>query len=168
MQLSGHLCVSVLEPAPEANRGFLHFLLFFLSELNFDNLHRQEEESVLGGASLGGGDRKECGFVSGHFFFFKFCLRCYYFNTFWPHRMACGISVPRPWIRSVPIALAMQGLNLWAAREVPASDIIFNFNILNLLLKHKLQPSHHCLLEMQPCLEVCVFNFTTDTCECDS
>ena len=137
--------MSVLEPAPEADRGFLHFLLFFLSELNFDNLHRQEEESVLGGANLGGGDRKAS--FSGHFFF-KFCLRCYYFSIFWPHHMACGISVHQPRIRSVPIALAMQGLNLWAAREVPASDIIFNFNILNLLLKHKLQPSHHCLLEI--------------------
>ena len=34
----------------------------------------------------------------------------------------------------------MQGLNHWDAREVPVSDIIFNFNILNLLLKHKLHP----------------------------
>ena len=59
----GSSLVHVLEPAPEADRGFLHFLLFFLSELNFGNLHRQEEESVLGGANLGGGRRKERGFV---------------------------------------------------------------------------------------------------------
>ena len=141
--------MNVLEPAPEADRGFLHFLLFFLSELNFGNLHRQEEDSVLGGANQGGGHRKERGFVFWTFIFLKFCFRYYYyyFNVFWPHHTACGISVPRCRIRSTPIALAMQGLNHWDAREVPVSDIIFNFNILNLLMKHKLQPSHYCPLE---------------------
>lgn len=41
----------------QADRGFLHHLPFSLLQ-HFDNLHGKEEESVLGGANPGGGDRK--------------------------------------------------------------------------------------------------------------
>ena len=49
------------------------------------------------------GQKKKCGFPIGFFFF--------------PCRSACGILVPRPGIESMPLALEVQSLNHWTARE---------------------------------------------------
>ena len=39
--------------------------------------------------------------------------------TFWPHRTACGILVPRPGIEPVLPAPEAWSLNHWTAREFP-------------------------------------------------
>ena len=51
-----------------------------------------------------------------------FCLIIlfyYYFFIFWPHRMACGIFVPRPGMEPAAPALEVQTLNPWTTREAP-------------------------------------------------
>ena len=57
----------------------------------------------------------------------------FFFNLFfWPHRVACGILVPRPGIEAVPPALGAQSLNHWTPREV-LSCFILKFLIVHLL-----------------------------------
>ena len=50
-----------------------------------------------------------------------------YIYIFWPHRVACGILVPRPGIELVPPAGEVQSLNHWTAREVPWVPIKYIF-----------------------------------------
>ena len=38
---------------------------------------------------------------------------------FWPHHVACGISVPQPQIECRPLAVEAQGPNYWTTREFP-------------------------------------------------
>ena len=42
---------------------------------------------------------------------------------FWPRRVACRISDPRPGFEPVPPALGAQSLKHWAAREVPGGSL---------------------------------------------
>ena len=59
------------------------------------------------GWSLGGVRQGEVGGQGGALFL-----------IFWPHRVVCGISVPRPGIEPVPPAVEAQSLNHWTARKV--------------------------------------------------
>ena len=50
-------------------------------------------------------------------------LLFFFFFTFWPHRAACGILVPRPGIEPAPSAVEVQSPNHWTARKVPQSAL---------------------------------------------
>ena len=41
------------------------------------------------------------------------------FFFFWPHRKACGISVPQSGIEPAPSAVKVQSPNHWTSREFP-------------------------------------------------
>ena len=49
---------------------------------------------------------------------------CMYIYIFWPHRVACGILVPRPGIKPIPPALGAWSPNHWTTREVPMKYIL--------------------------------------------
>ena len=56
------------------------------------------------------------------FFFKEVC-----FVIFWLYLMVCGILVPQPGIKPVPLAVEEQSLNYWTIREVCFK--IFNFSL---------------------------------------
>ena len=44
---------------------------------------------------------------------------------FWPRRVACGVLVPRPGIKTGPSAVRARSPNHWTAREVPQRVFLF-------------------------------------------
>ena len=48
------------------------------------------------------------------------------FILFWPHRTTCGILVPWPENKPIPLALEARSLNQWTTREVPEARVLKN------------------------------------------
>ena len=53
----------------------------------------------------------------------------FYLFTFWPLQVACGILVPGPGIKPLPLAMETHILNHWTTQEAPLNyfkDAIYN------------------------------------------
>ena len=64
------------------------------------------------------------------FFFVKKILTSVYFYASWPLQVVCGILVPRPGIKPLPLAMEVHILNSWTTRETSLNyffkDAIYN------------------------------------------
>ena len=86
----------------------------------------------------------------------------FYFILFFFGSTACGILVPQPGIKAMPLAVEARSPNHWTAREVPLVSFFF---ILDVLKFHSLCVCV-CVCEMNvhACTHIILCNFCSTPC----